>query len=337
MPWWARRCLGVAAPETDEGDRGDLLRRLPDLAEAGAGLLAELLGVGEPEDGPLGRQVAFAVVAVEEPEGDALDRHPGLAAAGGESHDAAPSERFLEGFEKPALHLALEGLQGFEPQASLQVLDVRRRLGGGDAGELGRELGGEHELGGRGLPRMPAFGEGHSGRPRHRLAYRHDAAEVDPMLEDESGGQLAFGSPPVGPLGPLAHLPQGIKQVGEEIFEDRVGKEVDEPLDGVPLPPLAEEERTAGALLREPAPPVASREPAGPRCPRLDVGIAREPRLDLPVLLLPEPPRLHDLRFREGALILDGAGDFSEEGELHGVVRKKFYSIPGMSVPLPTR
>jgi len=319
--------LGVAAPEADEGDRADLLRRLPDLAKAGAGLLAELLGVGEPEDGPLGGEIALAVVAVEEPEGDALDRHPGLAAAGGEGHDAAPAERLLESFEESALDLALERLQRFQPEAPLQVLDVRQRLGCRDAGELPGEAGLEDEVGGRGLPRMPSLGEMHRGRPRHRLADGDGAEEVDAMLENEGGGELALGPPPVGALGPQPDLAQGIEEVGEEIFEHRMGEEVDEPLDGAPLPPLAEQEGPGRRLVREPAPPVPRREPAGPRRPRLDVRIAREPRLDLPVLLLPEPPGFHHLRLRKGALILDGAGDFCEERELHGVTREKFYSI----------
>ena len=184
--------LGVRSPETDEGGGDDVLLRLPHLAEAGAGLLAQLFGVGQPEDGATLGQLALAVVAVEHPEGDALDRHPRLAAPGGEGHDAAPADRLLEGFEHAALHLLLERLQRFEPKAPLEVLDVRRRLGGRHAGELRREADPSHELGRRRLARdASAWGQAIPRPPAPPPRRTGTVAEqVDPVLEHERGGEL---------------------------------------------------------------------------------------------------------------------------------------------------
>ena len=103
-----------------------------------------------------------------------------------------------------------------------------------------------------------------------------------------------------------------------------MGEKLDQPLDGAPLPPLAEENRPAHRLLREPSPPVPRRESPRTRRPWLDVRIARQSGLNLPVLLLPQSPGLHDLRLGERTLVLDGAGDFAMEGGVYHMVEYNF-------------
>src|SRR5438128_11296639 len=79
--------LRVRAPEANQQQRSDALRCLPHLPEAGVGLLAQLLGMGEPEDCGPRRDGSLGVVADCEPVADGLNGHAGLASPGRQSHD----------------------------------------------------------------------------------------------------------------------------------------------------------------------------------------------------------------------------------------------------------
>src|SRR5262245_4519552 len=154
---------GVATPEAYEQQGGDRVGTLPHLAEAGASLLAQLIGMGEPEHGAADGRGPFGIVEGIQPVPDALHGDSGLPRPSRQRDDRAMAT-VVDAESEGLPHLVLEVLEWRQRQAPLQVLERGWRLIRGQPRQSLRKGRLLDEIERRGLARVPAFRERHTTR-----------------------------------------------------------------------------------------------------------------------------------------------------------------------------
>jgi hypothetical protein len=87
-------------------------------------------------------------------------------------------------------------------------------------------------------------------------------------------------------------------------------EQLGQPLDRPRLPIRPQQDRTGRLLVGKASAPPPGLESSLAGRSGLDLGIPRQDLLELPVLLLPQPPGLEDLLLAQAAGVEDGAGDF---------------------------
>src|SRR5262249_40076537 len=123
----------VFAPEAHQEQGAHALRTLPHLFEAGACLLTQLLGVGQPQDNAARKSLRRCVVTAREPVADAVHGDASLAGTRGKSDDGAFAG-VAQRVTKLRLDLVLKRLQRAEPKAAFQVFEIGKSLLGWESG-----------------------------------------------------------------------------------------------------------------------------------------------------------------------------------------------------------
>src|SRR5690606_2181502 len=176
-------------------------------------LLAQFLGVGEPQDGSA-FTVMSTVVPSREPIADRIDGDASLTCAGWEGDDRATA-RLIEDFAHLGLNLALKVLKRLQFQSTLEVLVIRRSLGRGDSCIFRRKADRGNELECSSLTRVPSTRRHNSAFLSDKFSGSRIAEEVDAVLNDQRGRELSLAAAPILTRQLLPCASYGINEIPE--------------------------------------------------------------------------------------------------------------------------